>query len=172
MELARLAVAGSLALGACTTTATAPSPAAADAARDVDHFALQAYPDAGSIDYALAWQDLDGDGADEAIVYLTGPYFCGSGGCSLLVLTKAGAMWREVGKVSTVRTPIAVLATRSHGWRDLAVKVAGGGGPVGTVLLRFDGAAYPGNASLAPPGNAGGTELIGRAPQLRTADPG
>lgn len=164
-----LLVAGAawLCVAACATTPTPPPDR-----EQIDRFVVEAYPDAPRIDYALAWQDLNDDGTDEAIVYLAGPYFCGTGGCSLLVLMPSGSAWRKVGDVSTVRTPIRVLATRSHGWRDLAVEVAGGGGPVGTVALRFDGAAYPGNASLAPPTRAKGTELIGRAPGLRTAGPG
>lgn len=166
-----IAVTGSLALAACAT-ATTPPLSGPDRAREVDRFVSRSYPDAARIDYALAWHDLDGDGADEAIVYLAGPYFCGTGGCTLLVLTRAGPAWRKVGDTSTVRAPIQVLVARSHGWRDLAVEVAGGGGPVGTVALRFDGAAYSGNASIAAPTRAEGAELIGRAPGLRTAGPG
>lgn len=40
--------------------------------------------------YALARIDLNGDGS-EAIVYLAGGQWCGSGGCTLLVLSPPGA---------------------------------------------------------------------------------
>ena len=32
--------------------------------------------------FKTAWTDLDGDGRNEAIVYLLDPSFCGSGGCN------------------------------------------------------------------------------------------
>jgi putative lipoprotein len=44
--------------------------------------------------------------------------------------------------------PVRLLATRSRGWRDVAVRVAGGGIPAREVILRFNGRGYPGNPSL------------------------
>lgn len=145
------------------------SPAPANAEEDIRHFLLQEYPDADPIMYALAWNDLDGDGKDEAIVYLGGPYFCGTGGCNLLVLAPAGPMWSKAGDVSVSRTPVAVLDTTSNGWKDLSVAIAGGGGPSGTVILKFDGKAYPGNASVAPkaPADAKGAKVIAEMPELK-----
>lgn len=149
------------------------SPAPQDREEDIRHFLLQEYPDAGKITYALAWHDLDGDGNDEAIVYLAGPYFCGSGGCNLVVLTPAGPMWRKVGDVSVSRTPVAVIEAASNGWKDLTVDVAGGGAPSGTVIMKFDGESYPGNAStqsFAPEGTKG-TMLLPEAPEYATVEP-
>lgn len=117
---------------------------------DIRHFLLQEFPEAAPMRYALAWTDLDGDGADEAIVHLVGPYFCGTGGCPTLVLTPAGPMWRKVGDISVSRTPVAVMDTSTNGWKDIAVAVAGGGGPSGNALLKFDGEAYPSNPTVAP----------------------
>jgi len=149
----------------------APAPEGPE--EDIRHVLLQEYPDAGPIRYALAWHDLDGDGAKEALVYLAGPYFCGSGGCNLVVLTPAGPMWRKVGDVSVSRTPVAVLETASNGWKDLTVDVAGGGGPSGTVILKFDGEGYPGNASTQgfAPESAKGTQLLPEAPEFSTVEP-
>ena len=117
---------------------------------DIRHFLLQEFPEAAPMRYALAWTDLDGDGADEAIVHLVGPYFCGTGGCPTLVLTPAGPMWRKVGDISVSRTPVAVMDTSTNGWKDIAVAAAGGGGPSGNALLKFDGEAYPSNPTVAP----------------------
>lgn len=135
---------------------------------DIRRFLLQSYPDAGPVRYALATTDLDGDGADEAIVHLVGPYFCGSGGCNTLVLAPAGPMWRTVAEISVSRTPITVMDTSSEGWKDLTVAVGGGGGPSGTALLKFDGEAYPGNPTVAPAEmvDAGGTVLIEEEPEF------
>jgi len=156
--------------GSDSVTPEATSPAPKNAEEDIRHFLLQEYPDAGKIDYALAWRDLDGDGADEAIVYLAGPYFCGTGGCNLLVLTSAGPMWRKVGDVSVTRTPVTVLDTSTKGWKDLTVDIAGGGGPSGTALLKFDGQSYPDNASVQPPGTKG-TEVLPEDPVFKTLMP-
>jgi len=171
-----------LVLSACTPPATAEPAAGATTEAptetpsrdsDIDHFLLQEYPDAGEIKYALAWNDLDGDGVDEAIVYPIGPWFCGSGGCNTLVLKAAGPMWSKVADVSVARTPIGVLESSSSGWKDLTVAIGGGGAPSGTVVLRFDGKSYPGNASTAPaaPADVAGTELLSEQPEIRTAKP-
>lgn len=135
---------------------------------DIRHFLLQEYPDAAPMRYALAWTDLDGDGTNEAIVHLVAPYFCGTGGCPTLVLTPAGPMWRKVGDISVSRTPVAVMDTSTNGWKDIAVAVAGGGGPSGNALLKFDGEAYPSNPTVAPAEltEEQGTILIAEEPEF------
>ena len=140
----------------------------ADREEDIRHFLLQQYPDAAPMRYALAWRDLDGDDADEAIVYLAGSYFCGTGGCNTLVLTPAGPMWRKVGEISVSRTPITVLDSSSEGWKDLTVAISGGGGAAGNALLRFDGSAYPSNPTVPPAETTAetGTVLIAEEPEF------
>ncbi len=149
------------------------SSQAATAEEDIRHFLLQEYPDAPTINYALAWSDLDGDGADEAIVHVAGPYFCGSGGCNTLVLTAAGPMWRKVADMTVSRTPVTVMDGATNGWKDITVAVAGGGGPSGTALLRFDGEAYPGNPTVPPAEmvEAGGTVLLAEDVEFTTLEP-
>jgi len=74
-------------------------------------------------------------------VYLSGRYWCGTGGCRLLVVTEdsAGTI-RFVGDVELAQLPIRVLATRHAGWPDLGVTVFGGGvRRPHLVLLCFDG---------------------------------
>ena len=170
-----------LSLGACSqgedmaketdatdVSAADAAPAAPSRDEDIRHFLAQEYPDAAPLKYALAWHDLDGDGADEAIVHLVTPYFCGTGGCNTLVLMSAGPMWRKVGEISVSRTPVSVLETSSNGWRDITVAVAGGGGPTGNAVLKFDGTAYPSNPTVAPAEltDATGTELLPEEPEL------
>jgi putative lipoprotein len=144
------------------------SPAPASAEEDIRRYLLQTYPDAAPMRYALAWSDLDGDGADEAIVYLAAPYFCGSGGCPTLVLTPAGPMWREVANISVSRTPITVMDSATNGWKDITVAVSGGGGEAGNALLKFDGEAYPSNPTVAPAEMTAdtGTEVIAEMPDF------
>jgi hypothetical protein len=118
--------------------------------------------------YNAAFVDLSGDARDEAIVYLTGNGVCGSGGCVLHIYTPDGHSWREVTALSITRPPIRVLNTKSHGWRDVSVFVAGGGEVTGYhVQLKFDGRTYSTNPSVPPATRLGrgiqGRVLIDRA---------
>ncbi|MBX7493543.1 hypothetical protein K3163_10020 [Qipengyuania sp. 1NDW9] len=181
-----LAAASFVALAACSSgneTAEAPEVDApeTEAAEvstptredDIRHFLLQEYPEAGSMRYALAWSDLDGDGADEAIVYLAAPYFCGTGGCPTLVLTPAGPMWRKVGDISVSRTPVTVLESGTNGWKDITVAISGGGGASGNALMKFDGEAYPSNPTVAPAEmtETTGEVLIAEMPEFIDLEP-
>jgi hypothetical protein len=101
--------------------------------------------------YVAAFRDLDGDGTPEAIVYLTGYLWCGTGGCNMLVLKRSGDSWRVVGHTTVTRAPIYILASSSHGWRNIGVWVQGGGVQPGyEAELSFDGKAYPSNPALPP----------------------
>lgn len=104
----------------------------------------------GETRYAVAWKDLNGDGRPEAVVYLTSNAWCGSGGCTLLVLERAGDRFIVRGRTTITRAPIAVLPSTSHGWRDLVVGVGGGGEPYGQVVLPFRGDRYASNPTLPP----------------------
>jgi len=101
--------------------------------------------------YLDAFVDLNGDGKQEAIVYLMGNSWCGTGGCRTLVLTRKGASWKVVTHITITRPPIRVLSSTSHGWHDISVWVQGGGIQPGyEAELRFDGKNYPGNPSVPP----------------------
>jgi len=98
--------------------------------------------------YVAAWADLDGDRRPEALVYLISGDFCGSGGCNLMIFTLEGRSWRQVADMTVTNPPIRLLATSSHGWRDLAVTVAGGGARAHEALIAFNGRSYPRNPSM------------------------
>jgi putative lipoprotein len=101
--------------------------------------------------YADAFVDLNGDGMKEAIVYLVGRWWCGTGGCPTLVLTPEASSYRLVTKILVTRAPIRVLPTRSHGWRTLTALVQGGGVQPGyEAELAFDGESYPTSAANPP----------------------
>ena len=53
--------------------------------------------------YRSAFVDLNDDGAQDAIVYVTGRSWCGSGGCTLLILASDGPSYRVVTKITIVR---------------------------------------------------------------------
>jgi hypothetical protein len=99
---------------------------------------------------AIGFADIGGDDREEALVYLVDPGRCGSGGCSLIILTPSGKGWRSIGQTSVTQLPVHRLLTRKDGWNDLAVGIGGGGGPSGTALLRFANGRYPSNPSVQP----------------------
>jgi hypothetical protein len=117
--------------------------------------------------YAASDVELCGAPATHTLVYVTGPSWCGTGGCTLLVVTRERDSFRVVARVTLVRPPIRALASTSNGCRDLGVWVQGGGIQPGyEAALRFDGARYPGNPTVAPArrlaGGEPGTEVFGK----------
>ena len=105
----------------------------------------------GSVRFTAANVDLNGDGREEVVVYVTDPAFCGSGGCNTLVLEPEGPTYRVLMNATITRPPIRVLPTRSHAWRDLGVMVSGGAieRPY-EARMRFDGRRYPSNPTVPP----------------------
>jgi hypothetical protein len=105
----------------------------------------------GPTRYSAVFADLNDDRVDELVVYITGHASCGSGGCRMLVLASEGTSFRVVTETSITRPPIRMLATKSNGWHDISVLVAGGGIQPGyEAELSFDGTTYPSNPSAAP----------------------
>lgn len=110
--------------------------------------------------YVAAFYDLSGGGKPDAIVYLVGPKWCGSGGCNTLVLEQSGSTWRIVSNQTITWPPIRVLGGTSHGWHDISVWVRGGGVRPGYEAdLRYDGKTYreipspgPGASTKQAPG--------------------
>lgn len=91
--------------------------------------------------------DLNDDGKDEYLVGLTGSTFCGSAGCTMLVLNnKFGVNTR----MTLVRYPVYVGYPASKevtkGYSNIYVDTKG----VGLVKLSWTGAKYPTNPSTAP----------------------
>jgi hypothetical protein len=163
---------GLLALGLiCGAAATAM---AADDVASVHAF-LKGYlkdGDPATTKVAIAFADLNSDGANEVVAYVMGPDWCGSGGCDALVLTPEGSSFKVVMDASVSQLPISVLPARSHGWSDLGVAIGGGGGQSGIAEMKFDGKTYPDNPTAPPAkllkGDGGGKILI---PDSAEGDP-
>ena len=93
------------------------------------------------------WVDLNGDGVQDALVYLESESWCGSGGCTVLVFeaipdsleaAELGA-FRPAAEISLMHGPVVVADTQTDGWKDLLVQDADGN----TARLAFDGETYP-----------------------------
>ncbi len=138
-----------LAARSCPVQAGAIGPAASAAEESLKRF-LQSWDKDKTTRYIAAFRDLNGDGTPEAIVYLMGNW-CGSGGCTTLILTQDAGSWRIVTRITIARLPIRVLTNTSHGWRSIGVWVQGGGIRSGyEAELRFNGKSYPRNPSVPP----------------------
>ena len=147
-RLGTLATALALAvLGGC-----AASPQQDTASAQLTRELNQAIGDvSGPVHYFAKQVDLNGDGRAEFVVHVAGPMVCGTGGCDTLVFAQEGAGLRLVSRTSVTRPPIVVTSTTTQGWRDLVVRVSGGGIIPGyDALLRFDGRTYPANPTVPP----------------------
>ena len=99
-------------------------------------------------EYALI--DLNDDGFPDAIVRLTARDWCGSGGCTMLILRGRAQGFTLVANATIAQKPIKVSPEVLHGWHTLLVSVSGGGVQPGFVLMRFNGRKYPRNPSVQP----------------------
>lgn len=86
--------------------------------------------------------DLNDDEKKEIFVGLTGPYFCGSGGCTQYILNNQGNV---VTRFSVSDYPVVIDNNKTKGWRDLFIY---SGSKFRTV--KFDGKKYPSNPSTLP----------------------
>lgn len=100
--------------------------------------------------YRTASTSLDDGMEPQVFVYLNGRAWCGSGGCTLLLLKQSAGAFEVVDRFTITRLPVYILPSKSNGWRDIAVTVGGGGLAYGTSVLKFDGKAYPSNPVLEP----------------------
>jgi hypothetical protein len=92
-----------------------------------------------------------GKAANEQVVYVSGERWCGSGGCTLLILEPNDSSFRVLGRVTIVQLPVRLLSSMKHVHPDIGVRVQGGGIQPGyEAVLSFDGTTYPENPSLPP----------------------
>ena len=101
-------------------------------------------------EYAAALVDLRNKETKEAIVYLWNNGWCGTGGCTMLILVPNAGSYKLITKTPIVRLPIRVLTTKTNGWHDISVIVGGGGLAAYEAKLSFDGSSYPQNPSVPP----------------------
>jgi hypothetical protein len=88
---------------------------------------------------------------EEDIVYVSGRDWCGSGGCTMLILQSNESAIEVLGRVTIVQLPIRLLPSQNYGHPDIGVSVQGGGILRGyEAVLSFDGESYPSNPSVPP----------------------
>jgi hypothetical protein len=101
--------------------------------------------------YFSAFVDLTGGARKDVIVYLTGDAWCGTGGCTMLVLLPSESSYQAIARVPAVWPPIRTLISKTNGWHDIGVWLQGGGIQPGYESeLAFDGKSYSTNPSVPP----------------------
>lgn len=64
--------------------------------------------------------DLNGDGHEDASVLLQNPlYFCGTGGCTMLMFKGTTSGFQFVSRSTFIGGPVLMSDTKTLGWRDL-----------------------------------------------------
>jgi hypothetical protein len=86
--------------------------------------------------------DLNDDGNEEIFVRFMGPYFCGTGGCTFLLLDKYGEI---ITRFTVTRAPFYAETTRKNGWRVLVVWDSGE-----LKELLYSEGGYPSNPTVLP----------------------
>jgi hypothetical protein len=126
----------------------------------------------GRISYVHARTDLDGDGRQDVLVYLMGPYVCGTGGCTLQVFRQEARGYRLVTSFPTSRLPVIIPAAGRSRWRDLWRLQSGGGAPATWVREVFGGRGYLSKERLpAAGGPPAGTVVLSGDPSLADGAP-
>lgn len=95
--------------------------------------------------YDYVRMDLNGDGRREGIVMFTLPhsFWCGWGGCTMAVFQAEDDSFTLLSETKEIRGPVIAMPTQNEGWQDITVRLSGLDQPDQTVVLRFDGFAYP-----------------------------
>ncbi len=96
--------------------------------------------------WRLAWIDVNDDGLLDAVALAGAPEWCGSGGCTMLVIEAVPEFDREelgpyavAAEIELVSEPVRVSTKRNVGWCDFLVQNERGH----AVRLQFDGETYP-----------------------------
>ncbi|MHA3044253.1 hypothetical protein JSO61_002790 [Riemerella anatipestifer] len=106
--------------------------------------------------FKLAQVDLNNDGKNEIFVHLTSSSFCGSGGCTVLLLQND---LKPITKFTVTTPPFWVESKVENGWKVLSVQDKDG-----WKTLTFNNGTYPSNPSLLDaskePNKAEATEVL------------
>ena len=104
-------------------------------------------PDDSSFDaktrYAVARVQLSVSGPPVEVVFLVGQPWCGTSGCTTLVIRDDSGTRTIRSEISLTREPISAMSTVTNGWRDLrALSVGGGKLTADWATYRYDRHEY------------------------------
>ena len=92
--------------------------------------------------FRYAITDLNDDGNREYLIEFRNSYFCGSGGCTYLLLDSDMEL---ITRFTVSDAPFIISEEKSSGWRDLIIPEGGS-----YHVMKFDGNTYPSNPSVEP----------------------
>ncbi len=103
--------------------------------------------------YKVVRHDLNNDGRRDALVLFEAPYgyWCGSHGCTMLVMKAKNEDFSLVNSIQPVREPVYISPEASNGWKDIMVRVSGRWSGAKNVAMKYDGREYPMNPDEQPP---------------------
>lgn len=84
--------------------------------------------------------DLNGDGNNEYFVAPRGGYFCGSGGCTIYLLSSEG---KTITRFTLADFPVSVSTDKVNEWNRIYINSKGEQHP-----MDFNGKSYPSNPSM------------------------
>ncbi|QOD61982.1 hypothetical protein H9I45_05935 [Polaribacter haliotis] len=90
--------------------------------------------------FQLAEVDLNNDGKKEIFINFMTPYFCGSGGCNILLLNQD---LKQITKFTVMQTPLFLQKETTNGWKNMLIR----SGKDFRQLLYKNG-KYPSNPSV------------------------
>ena len=96
--------------------------------------------------FSLQEIDLNNDGKKEVFINFSTPYFCGSGGCSLLLLNSDLGI---INRFTVTETPLYISPDYKNGWKVILVKSKGK-----WKALEYEKGKYPSNPSVVKDSNA------------------
>lgn len=96
--------------------------------------------------YIYFYEDLNDDKKDEIVVFLWGDNYSGTGGGTLMVFNNK---YDLISRTTVVNMPIIINKNKTNGYKNIMVKVEGGGVYKGFYsLLKYENKTYPLNASM------------------------
>ncbi|WP_455169734.1 hypothetical protein [Aegicerativicinus sediminis] len=105
--------------------------------------------------FQYAAVDLNGDGKDEYFIRFMSPYFCGTGGCSMVLIDHEANVITEF---TVMEPPMWVENEMVNGWKTILIRSGGE-----LKALTFNNGTYPSNPSVvkkAPYDAASGSAYI------------
>lgn len=102
--------------------------------------------------YEYSRVDLNNDGLREGLVLLTLPhhYWCGNGGCTMMVFKADEDEFTPMSTIQNIRPPVVVSPITTKGWSDFVLNLSGQDGYDKTTVLMYDGSSYPSDTAAAP----------------------
>lgn len=99
---------------------------------------IQKEGDEGSeSNYSFMEVDLNNDALNDYLVRLEGDSWCGTGGCTVLIVEQQPDELKLLNDLSTVQD-MSVAEENNDGWQQIKVEIGGGGSKPETLLYVYD----------------------------------